>query len=395
MNSLIVCVCISEILSVAAIMYFPALLPIFQAEWGLTNTEAGWISGIYFGGYAASVPILVSLTDRVDPRKIYLLSAGLGAVSLMGFGLLAQGTWTATVFRLLAGISFAGTYMPGVKALSDRIGGAKQSRAISFYTASIGVGTALSVFLAGWLSGHFGWRWAAILMGLAPVTGVVFFALAVRPQPPETPDQADNASFLDFRPALRNRSAIGYMLGYAAHCWELFGFRSWMVAFMFFNSKLSPQSLVTLILLAGVPASILGNEGALYWGRRRFITIVMLISGLIGCLIGFAAGLTFIIVAGLCFAYWIAIMTDSGSLTAGLVSAARPEEAGRTMALYSFVGLSMGFLAPLAVGAVLDLTGSGITGWGVAFATLGLVAMSGTLWLKLFRGNKAEKAQIN
>jgi hypothetical protein len=68
------------------------------------------------------------------------------------------------------------------------------------------------------------------------------------------------------------------MLGYAAHCWELFGFRSWMVAFMVFslslqpqiNVKLSPQSLVTLILLAGVPASILGNEGALYWGRRRF-----------------------------------------------------------------------------------------------------------------------------
>jgi hypothetical protein len=52
----------------------------------------------------------------------------------------------------------------------------------------------------------------------------------------------------------------------------------------------------------------------------------------------------------------------------------------------------MGFLAPLAVGAVLDITGSGIAGWGIAFATLGLVAMSGTVWLKLFRGNKAEKA---
>ena len=393
MNSLIIRVCISQILSIAAIMYFPALLPNFQAEWGLTNTEAGWISGIYFGGYAASVPILVSLTDRVDPRKIYLLSAGLGAVSLMGFGLVAQGTWTATAFRLLAGISFAGTYMPGVRVLSDRISGAKQSRAISFYTASIGVGNALSVFLAGWLTGHFDWRWAAILMGLCPVAGVVLFAFAVRPKPPETVVQAVRTSFLDFRPALRNRSALGYMLGYAAHCWELFGFRSWMVAFMFFslslqpqiNSKFSPQSLVTLILLAGVPASILGNEGALHWGRRRFITIVMIISGLIGCLIGFAAGLTFIMAAGLCFAYWIAIITDSGSLNAGLVSAAKAEEAGRTMALYSFVGLSMGFLAPLAVGAVLDITGGGIAGWGMAFATLGLVAMSGAVWLKLFR----------
>jgi MFS family permease len=396
MNSLIIRVCLSQIFSIAAINYFPALLPNFQAEWGLTNTEAGWISGIYFGGYAASVPILVSLTDRVAPRKIYLLSAGLGAVSLVGFGFVAQGTWTATAFRLLAGISFAGTYMPGVRALSDRISGANQSRAISFYTASIGVGNALSVFLAGWLTGYFGWRWAAIFMGLFPVAGVVLFAVAVRPKPPQTMDQAARTSFLDFRPALRNRSAIGYMLGYAAHCWELFGFRSWMVAFMFFslslqpqiNLRLSPQSLVTLILLAGVPASILGNEGALHWGRRRFIPIVMLISGLIGCLIGFAASLTFIMVTGLCLAYWIAIITDSGSLTAGLVSAARAEETGRTMALYSFIGLSMGFLAPLAVGAVLDIVGNGTVGWGVAFATLGLVAMSGAAWLKLFRSNK-------
>ena len=101
MNSLIAGVCISEILSVAAIMFFPALLPSFQAEWGLSNTEAGWISGIYFGGYAATVPILVSLTDRVDPRKIYLLSAGLGAVSMIGFGLLAQGIWTEPYFAFL------------------------------------------------------------------------------------------------------------------------------------------------------------------------------------------------------------------------------------------------------------------------------------------------------
>jgi MFS family permease len=78
-------------------MYFPALLPDFQAEWGLTNTAAGWISGIYFGGYAASVPILVSLTDRVDPRKVYLIFAGLGAISMFGFGLLAQRTWTAAL----------------------------------------------------------------------------------------------------------------------------------------------------------------------------------------------------------------------------------------------------------------------------------------------------------
>jgi MFS family permease len=311
---------------------------------------------------------------------------------MFGFGFLAQGTWTAAIFRFMAGISFAGTYMPGLKALSDRITGTAQSRAISLYTASIGIGTALSVFIAGYLTHRFGWRWAAIFMGFGPVVGVVTFALSVKPQPKVLMDSQSRASFMDFRPALQNRSAIGYMLGYAAHCWELFGFRSWMVAFMFYslrytppvNIKISLQNLATLILLAGVPASILGNEGALRWGRIRFITTIMLSSGFLGSLIGFCVELPFIVVAGLCFGYWIGIMTDSGSLTAGLVSAAKTEETGRTMAMYSFVGLSMGFIAPLIVGGVLDILGRGTVGWGLAFLSLGSVAMSGTIWLRIF-----------
>jgi MFS family permease len=201
------------------------------------------------------------------------------------------------------------------------------------------------------------------------------------------------SSLLDFQPALQNRPAVGYMLGYAVHCWELFGFRSWMVAFLVFSLSLQPaaemhfnaQNLSTLILLVGVPASILGNEGALRWGRRRFITIVMICAGVIGSVTGFSAGLPFSIVAGLCFVYCIAVMADSGSLTAGLVSAARNEERGRTMAIYSFVGFFMAFLAPLAVGGILDLSGNGIVGWGLAFAALASVQMTGPVWLRIFQ----------
>ncbi len=49
---------------------FAALLPALQAEWGLDNSQAGWIHGIYYAGYLFAVPVLVSLTDRVDPRRM-------------------------------------------------------------------------------------------------------------------------------------------------------------------------------------------------------------------------------------------------------------------------------------------------------------------------------------
>ena len=56
-------------------------LPVFQAEWGINNTEAGWISGVYFAGYIVAVAILTALTDRVSVRGIYLGSMTLSALA--------------------------------------------------------------------------------------------------------------------------------------------------------------------------------------------------------------------------------------------------------------------------------------------------------------------------
>src|SRR3546814_3822040 len=77
--------CLVEILALLAATTFPALLPTFLAEWRMSNTEAGWISGIYYGGYVAAVPVLTGLTDRMDARRILFFALGLSAVSALGF----------------------------------------------------------------------------------------------------------------------------------------------------------------------------------------------------------------------------------------------------------------------------------------------------------------------
>jgi MFS family permease len=117
---LIFLMCLAEVVGMAGFAAFPALLPTFLDEWKLSNTAAGWISGIFFAGYVGLVPVLVSLTDRLDPRRIYLASMVLTVAAALGFALLAEGFWSALVFRVLAGIGLAGTYMPGLKILSDR-----------------------------------------------------------------------------------------------------------------------------------------------------------------------------------------------------------------------------------------------------------------------------------
>jgi MFS family permease len=386
-------ICLAEILTMTGTMYFPALQPSLQAEWTLTNTAAGWINGVFFAGYAIASPILVGLTDRVDARRIYLPCAFLTTLSLFLFGWFAEGTWTATALRLLGGIGLAGTYMPGLKALSENVAGPRQSRYIVFYTATYGIGTALSVYLAGSLEPVIGWRRGAELLALGPLGALLIFAAAVPPRKPPGSAAGLRISAGDLKTVLGNRPAVGYMLGYGAHCWELFGYRSWLVAFLVFSlslqpgftSPLSPQNVATLILLIGVPASILGNEGAIAWGRRKALTAYMIGSGILGCVIGFTAGLNYYLVVALAMLYGMTTLFDSGALTAGLVSETPEGQRGLTLAVYSFSGFGMAFLAPLAFGAILDSVGRGIVGWGFAFAAMGLGCMMGAVCLRLFR----------
>jgi MFS family permease len=283
--------------------------------------------------------------------------------------------------------------MPGLKALSENVTGPRQSRYIVFYTATYGIGTALSVYLAGFLEPVIGWRWGAELLALGPLGAVFIFAATVPPREPLGSAAGLRFSANDLRIVLGNRPAVGYILGYGAHCWELFGFRSWLVAFLVyslslqpgFTSPLSPQNVASLILLVGVPASILGNEGAMALGRRKALTAYMVGSGILGCVIGFTAGLNFYLVAALTLLYGMTVLFDSGALTAGLVSETAEGQRGLTLAVYSFSGFGMAFLAPLAFGAVLDIVGRGIAGWGVAFAAMGLGCMLGAVCLQLFR----------
>jgi MFS family permease len=393
--------CGAHVLSLAGIGTFPSLLPTFFDVWRISNTEAGWISGIYYGGYAAAVPILASLTDRMDSRRVYLWSAALCGVSTAAFAVLADGFWTALIFRALAGIGVAGTYMPGLKMLTDRVSGGNQSRMVAFYTASFGIGSSVSIWMAGAVEEWAGWRWACALAALGSLGAIAIVAALVRPIP--AVNRESQSRLLDFRPVFRNRAAMAYVLAYGAHCWELLGFRSWMVAFLAFSATLQPPGawiwsatiVAGFVNFLGVPASILGNEAAMRFGRRRAATMVMLGATVLACVIGFTAPLPYALVVLLFAVYGIFVTADSGTITAGTVIFARPEHKGATMAVHSFLGFLTSFLGPLAFGVVLDAAGGNAStlAWGLAFAAMGAGVALGPLALaRLGRADEAAAA---
>lgn len=373
--------CLSEALSMTGFAAYPAFLALLRDTWSISSSEAGLIGGAFFAGYMMSVPFLSALTDRIDARRIYIGSCLLAGFSNLGFACAAQGVVSAALLQALAGAGLGGTYMPGLKALTDRVAGPRQSRYISFYTATFGVGTSLSLLLAGWLGRMVSWPAAFGLLAIGPFAAGILIYLGLCPQPPLS-SGAVRPRLLQSVDLLREPAVLDYVLRYAVHCFELFGLRSWMVAFILFAYGLSrsDQPLLgateaaALINFLGIPVSILGNETAMRLGRTHYIPWVMMTSGSLAWIAGFSSTWSWWVMLMLLALYFIAVMSDSAALTAGLVEVTPPHARGAVMAVYSFCGFGAGFLAPLVFGAILDLAGgkTDATAWGLAFASLGV-----------------------
>jgi MFS family permease len=394
MKRAVVAMCVAQGCAQIGAFGVAALIPTLIPLWSLTNTEAGWIGGIYYAAYTLVVPLLSSLTDRVDPKRIYLSCVALTALAFAGFAWVATGFWSALLFRALMGVGWAGSYMPGLKALSDVVEGPQQSRAVAAHAAAVGISGALSFGVAGGVNTWLGWQWALVPGAMGALLAFVIVLIGL-PARPVRAAPVGHGGLLDFRPIFRNRSAMAYSVAYCVHTWEMSALRAWVVAFLTFAAGRSgqgtwtfvaPATVASVMGLLGVWASVWGNELAIRFGRRRFIVGTMLVSATMAAGIGFSAALPYAVVAALVFCYAILIWSDSSSLTAGSAGSAEPGRRGATLAVHSTLGYAGGFLGPLALGATLDLFGShSAIGWGLAFGHVTVALLFGALafvWLR-------------
>ncbi|WP_343561332.1 MFS transporter [Kiloniella sp. b19] len=409
--------CLLLVLGILDSGSFAALIVTLQQLWGLSNTEAGWISGIYFGGYAFAVPLLVTLTDRVDARHIFAGATVLGGFAAAGFAFWVDGFWSALLMRFLGGVSLAGTYMVGLRLLTDRLEDMQQdrknreqepfewpqSRSVAFYTAHFAIGSGLSVMAAGFWSGAFGWRAAFLFAALCSFAALGILLCSVEAKSRETSGEVTRLSLrglLNYGPVFRNHAAMAYVIGYAAHVWELFAMRAWLVAFLTFvlwhsgeqeallpGLPVSPATFAALVFLLGLPSSVLANEAAARYGRVRVLTVMMISSGLVSLAVGLSAWMPLSLAVTLLVLHGVTATADSGSLTAGLVAHSDPDRKGATMAVQSLLGFMVGMMSPLLFGVTLDLAGGERepVAWLLAYGLLAVGVLCGPLAFLVLR----------
>ena len=391
--ALLAIVCLAEVLSMVSFAAWPLFLVDLQPLWGLSNFSTGWVSGAYFIGYVLATPVLVGLTDRIDAKYIYIFASFLAIIGALCFALFASDFWSAALSWALVGAGLAGTYMPGLQILNARLEAESRIKLLPYYTSAFGVGTGLSFFLMGWVYTYTSWQNAFLLAAIFSLIAAFLITLTIRPAPPAQAENSARRHPLDFRPAFKNKAALGYIFAYGAHNFELFAYRGWLFAYLIFAAgtyqvSINAASLSTLIsvfAIIGMSASIIGASFCLRYPRARTISRFGALSALTAILFGLSGFIDFYLILTLALLFNITIMLDSASLTAGTVSAASEHDRGALLAVHTIIGFGGAALGAPTIGFVLDIAGgeTDITAWSIALMTIGLG--SALVWFILRR----------
>ena len=363
-NKLTFLVCLVSVLAMLSFALWPVFLTELGVIWQLNNTELGLIGGAYFFGYVIATPFLVSSTDIWDAKKVFITGSLISFLGCCAFSIFASGFWSALIIWGFVGAGLAGTYMPGLQILNARLEAEMRVKVVPWYTSCFGIGTGLSYYFMSYNLTNFDAQTAAALAALGPLSAALitlFFIPSKNPMAGRKPKR----KLLNFKPALSQRRTVAYIFCYGAHNFELFAFQSWIFALLIFLQSQNSGffsinragALVTIMTLIGVIVSILGAKFCLHFNRNRVI-------GIIGFGATLLAILSALVLQGplwpailLLLLYYMAIMMDSGALTAGVVKESDDQNRGSILAAYSMFGFIGSIIGPPMIGFILDWSG--------------------------------------
>ena len=368
-------------------------VPIIQAEWALTNTEAAVLFSLFLIGYALSSLVLLPLTDRVAPEKILLAGAVVVSVAHLLFPLLARGFVVGGALRFLMGMGQVAAYIPGVQLVSERFRLGKRGTAVGLFVAAGYAGTTLSYSFTGlMLERAGGWRSAYLttsLVGLVGVALAVWLLWLARNNGNRLSvisNQLGKKGKLDLG-VLRDRPAMLVILGYALHTAELYLARLWfplLLGVALVNNGRSPLEATAtaatysgFMFMMGIIGVMAGGYLSDYLGRGRGAALIFALSGLCSFVVGWLTAVPTPWLIGLGFFYGFVTAADSAIYITAVTELAPPGKVGSTQAVQSFLGFTIGAIVPVLAGGILDSAGGTAVAWGLAFTFNGLLAVVG------------------
>ncbi len=145
---------------------FSLLMEPIKLEFGLSDTQLGFLSGIAFALFYATLGIPIArLADRANRVNIISLCAIIWSFMTLASGLVMNFVQLALV-RVGVGIGEAGCTPPAHSLIADYFEKGDRAKALSIYSLGIPLGILVGYASGGWISEYFGWRAAFFVFGV-------------------------------------------------------------------------------------------------------------------------------------------------------------------------------------------------------------------------------------
>lgn len=384
----------AELLGMSLWFTASAVAPQLRVLWSLSESQAGWLTGVVQLGFVAGTALaaLLNLAD-VLPSRAYFAVSALSAAAANAALTRAGGYDAALALRFATGFFLAGVYPPAMKMVATWFRSAR-GLAIGTVVGALTVGKATPYLLRAFPG--LDWRTVVLAASAGAVAAAVMVGAAYRDGPFPFPRRA--FSFARVGHVVRHRATRLAIAGYLGHMWELYA--CWTYASLFFHDVFAARGegvraaaahagLVGFaVIAAGGAGSVLAGRWADRLGRERITIWSMAASGACALVIGWMvrAPLPLTLAVGVIWGF--AVVADSAQFSAVVTEVAPPDAVGTALTLQTAVGF---LLTSASIAAVPHLRGAG--GWPLAFAVLaagpalGIAAM-----LRLWRVRGASAA---
>lgn len=244
------------------------LMEPIKAEFGLSDTQLGFLTGFAFAIFYATVGLpLAKIADRSDRRKLIAIVIILWSVMTALCGL-AVGFATLLLARIGVGIGESGSGPAIQSMLSDSYPQKQRSSVIGTQSIGVYLGILLGFLLGGWINEYFGWRTAFVVVGLPGVLFAIVFYLTIKePGRGYVDNVKDTGEVPTFREALsylwRSPSYRHIPMAVSLYAFAAYGSMAWAPSFFIRTHGMTTSEIGTWLALA---AGLAGGMGCYLGG---------------------------------------------------------------------------------------------------------------------------------
>jgi MFS family permease len=351
-------------------MVVASLFPYLKADWGLTDTECGWLASIVTLTMTIFVFPVSLLVDRWSRKKSIGIMATMWGVAA-GLCALARNFKQLFALRSVIGIGEAAYTAGGHAMIAAYFPEEKRATMNGLFTAAVPLGSAIGVILGGVIAVKLGWRYA---FGLTAIPGLLvallFFwvkdyktvEILKREEAVQTA-QRERMRFVDIaKEFIHTPSVIFTYLGYVGNTFVTTAMITWLPTYFHrldgipMDKAGMKSSIIFLLAIIGAPVGGLITDKI----RRKWLNARMTVPAVTSLLSALFVFIGFVFFEGTAQYIFLILFGFTAPMFAAAGSAVtqdvvHPGLRAMSYSLAQFFMMAFGYsLSPLFVGVISD-----------------------------------------